>query len=100
MYDVDISPTQISKVTDSVKEQVVEWQNRPLENLYPIIYLDCIAVKVKQDGSIINKSVFLALVINVEGKKELLSLWMAKNEDAKFWLSVLTELKIEVLKIS
>lgn len=93
MYDVDISPTQISKVTDSVKEQVVEWQNRPLENLYPIIYLDCIAVKVKQDGSIINKSVFLALVINVEGKKELLSLWMAKNEDAKFWLSVLTELK-------
>ena len=64
MYDVDISPTLISKVTDSVKEQVVEWQNRPLENLYPIIYLDCIAVKVKQDGRIINKSVFLALAIN------------------------------------
>ena len=93
MYDVDISPTLISKVTDSVKEQVVEWQNRPLENLYPIIYLDCIAVKVKQDGSIINKSVFLALAINVEGKKELLGLWMAENEGAKFWLSVLTELK-------
>ena len=93
MYDVDISPTLISKVTDSVKEQVVEWQNRPLENLYPIIYLDCIAVKVKQDGSIINKSVFLALAINMEGKKELLGLWMAENEGAKFWLSVLTELK-------
>lgn len=74
MYDVDISPTLISKVTDSVKEQVVEWQNRPLENLYPIIFLDCIAVKVKQDGSIINKSVFLALAINMEGKKELLGL--------------------------
>ena len=93
MYDVDISPTLISKVTDSVKEQVVEWQNRPLENLYPIVYLDCIVVKVKQDGSIINKSVFLALAINVEGKKKLLGLWMAENEGAKFWLSVLTELK-------
>lgn len=93
MYDVDVSPTLISKVTDLVKEQVVEWQNRPLENLYPIVYLDCIVVKVKQDGSSINKYVFLALAINVEGKKELLGLWMAENEGAKFWLSVLTELK-------
>jgi len=93
MYDVDVSPTLISKVTDSVKEQVIEWQNRPLDNLYPIVYLDCIVVKVRQDSSIINKSVFLALAINTEGHKELLGLWMAENEGAKFWLSVLTELK-------
>lgn len=93
MYDVDISPTLISKVTDAVKEQVIEWQNRPLDNLYPIVYLDCIVVKIRQDGSIINKSVFLALAINTEGHKELLGLWIAEHEGAKFWLSVLTELK-------
>lgn len=66
MYDVDISPTLISRVTDSVKELVVEWQNRPLDNIYPIVYLDCFVVKVKQDGSIINKSIFLALAINLD----------------------------------
>ncbi|MWP46311.1 hypothetical protein GQ589_02505 [Gilliamella sp. Pas-s27] len=63
---------------------MVEWQNRPLENLYPIVYLDCLVVKVKQDGSIISKSVVLALAINLEGKKELLGLWIAENESAKF----------------
>ena len=93
MYDADVSPTLISKVTDSVKEQVIEWQNRPLDALYPIVYMDCIVVKVRQDGSVINKSVFLALGVNTDGQKELLGLWMAENEGAKFWLSVLTELK-------
>lgn len=63
---------------------MVEWQNRPFENLYLIVYLDCLVVKVKQDGSIINKSVVLALAINLEGKKELLDLWIAENESAKF----------------
>ncbi|AOA58590.1 IS256 family transposase [Acinetobacter larvae] len=98
MYDADVSATLISKVTDSVKEQVVEWQNRPLDGLYPIIYMDCIVVKVRQDGSVINKSVFLALGVNTEGQKELLGLWLAENEGAKFWLSVLTELKNRGLK--
>ncbi|MBA0216174.1 IS256 family transposase [Pectobacterium brasiliense] len=93
MYDADVSPTLISKVTDAVKEQVTEWQNRPLDPLYPIVYLDCIVVKVRQDGSVINKAVFLALGINTEGQKELLGMWLAENEGAKFWLSVLTELK-------
>ncbi len=93
MYDADVSPTLISKVTEAVKEQVQEWQNRPLESLYPIVYLDCIVVKVRHDGRVINKSVFLALAINTEGHKELLGMWMAENERAKFWLSVLTELK-------
>lgn len=93
MYDADVSPTLISKVTDAVKEQVTEWQNRPLDSLYPIVYLDCIVVKVRQNGSVINKAVFLALGINTEGKKELLGMWLAENEGAKFWLNVLTELK-------
>ncbi len=74
-------------------EQVVEWQNRPLDAVYPIVYLDCIVLKVRQDSRVINKSVFLALGINIEGQKELLGMWLAENEGAKFWLNVLTELK-------
>ncbi|MCW6643645.1 IS256 family transposase [Yersinia ruckeri] len=93
MYDADVSPTLISKVTDAVKEQVTEWQNRPLDSLYPIVYLDCIVVKVHHNGSVINKAVFLALGINTEGQKELLGMWLAENEGAKFWLGILTELK-------
>lgn len=93
MYDADVSPTLISKVTDAVKEQVTEWQNRQLDALYPIVYMDCITVKVRQNGSVINKAVFLALGINTEGQKELLGMWLAENEGAKFWLSVLTEMK-------
>lgn len=93
MYDADVSPALISKVTDAVKEQVAEWQNRQLDALYPIVYMDCIVVKVRQNGSVINKAVFLALGINTEGRKELLGMWLAENEGAKFWLNVLTELK-------
>ncbi|EFB4337481.1 TPA: IS256 family transposase [Escherichia coli] len=93
MYDADVSPTLISRVTDAVKEQVMEWQNRPLDTLYPIVYMDCIVVKIRQNGSVINKAVFLALGINTEGQKELLGMWLAENEGAKFWLNVLTELK-------
>lgn len=78
MYDADVSPTLISKVTDAVKEQVTEWQNRQLDALYPIVYMDCIVVKVRQNGSVINKAVFLALGINLEGQKELLGMWLAE----------------------
>ncbi|KML18368.1 transposase, partial [Leclercia adecarboxylata] len=87
MYGADVSPALISKVTDAVKEQVAEWQNRQLDALYPIVYMDCIVVKVRQNGSVINKAVFLALGINTEGRKELLGMWLAENE------GVLTELK-------
>lgn len=93
MYDADVSSTLISKVTDAVKEQVAEWQNRPLDAIYPIVYMDCIVVKVRHNGRVINKAVFLALGINLDGQKELLGMWMAENEGAKFWLNVLTELK-------
>lgn len=74
-------------------EQVTEWQNRPLDVVYPIVNLDCIVLKVQQDSRVINKSLFLALGINIEGQKELLGMWLAENEGAKFWLNVLTELK-------
>ena len=74
-------------------EQVTEWQNRPLDAVYPIVYLDCIVLKVRQDSRVINKSVFLVPGINIEGQKELLGMWLAENEGAKFWLNVLTELK-------
>lgn len=71
MYGADVSPTLISKVTDAVMGRVIEWQNRPLEALYPIVYLDCIVLKVRQDNRVINKSVFLALGVNLEGHKEV-----------------------------
>lgn len=74
MYDADVSPSLIAKVTDAVKKQVMEWQSRPLDSLYPIVYLDCLIVKVRQNNQIINQSVFIALGINTEGHKELLGL--------------------------
>jgi transposase-like protein len=93
MYGADVSATLISKVTDAVIEEVTEWQNRPLEAVYPIIYLDCLVIKVHQDKRVINKSVFIALGITLAGNKELLGLWIAETEGSKFWLSVLTELQ-------
>jgi len=93
MYDAEVSPSLISKVTDAVHDRVVAWQSRPLDEIYPIVYLDCLVVKVRQDGRVINKSIYLALGINMDGEKELLGLWIAETEGAKFWLSVLTELQ-------
>ena len=93
MYGADVSASLISKVTDAVIEQVVEWQSRPLDAVYPIVYLDCIVVKIRQDKHVINKAVYLALGVNMEGHKELLGLWLSENEGAKFWLNVLTELQ-------
>lgn len=92
-YGADISPTLVSRVTNAVIDEVIEWQSRPLDAIYPIVYLDCIVVKVRQDKRVINKSIFLALGINTEGHKELMGMWIAENEGAKFWLSVLTELQ-------
>ncbi|MCK5881045.1 MAG: IS256 family transposase [Sinobacterium sp.] len=93
LYGADASPSLISKVTDAVINQVVEWQARPLDSVYPIVYLDCIVLKIRQDKRVINKAVYLALGVNLEGRKELLGMWISENEGAKFWLNVLTELK-------
>jgi len=93
LYGADASPSLISKVTDSVLEEVVEWQSRELDPIYPIVYLDCIVLKIRQDKQVINKAIYLALGVNMEGHKELLGMWISENEGAKFWLSVLTELQ-------
>lgn len=93
MYGADVSAEIISKVTARVLDQVLEWQSRPLDALYPIVYLDCIVLKIRHNKRVINKSLYLALAINLAGQKELLGLWLAETEGAKFWLSVLTELK-------
>lgn len=98
MYDVDVSHTLISQVTDAIQEEVEIWQNRPLDTVYPIIYLDCIVVKVHQDKRVIKKAIYLALGVNTEGHKELLGLWISENEGAKFWMSVLTELQTRGIK--
>jgi len=93
LYGADVSASLISRITDSVIEQVIEWQSRPLDSVYPIVYLDCIVLKIRQDKRVINKAVYLVLGVNMEGQKELLGMWMSENEGAKFWLNVLTELQ-------
>jgi len=92
MYGTEVSPTLISSVTDAVIDEVKAWQSRPLDALYPIVYLDCIHVKVR-DGSVRVKAVYLAIGINMSGEKEVMGLWIAQTEGAKFWLQVVTELK-------
>ncbi|WP_436395777.1 IS256 family transposase [Acidithiobacillus ferriphilus] len=93
MYGTEISPTLISSVTDAVMEDAKAWQSRPLDVLYPIVYLDCIHVKTRDNSAVRAKAVYLALGINLAGEKELLGLWIAQTEGAKFWLQVVTELK-------
>ena len=93
MYGAEVSPSLISTVTDAVMDEAKAWQGRPLESLYPIVYLDCIHVKTRDSGAVRAKAVYLALGINIAGEKEILGLWIAQTEGAKFWLQVVTELK-------
>ena len=92
-YGVEVSATFISQVTNEVLDEVKQWQQRPLDSVYPVVYLDCLVVRSRDSGAVQNKSVYLALGINTEGEKELLGLWMAQTEGAKFWLSVMNELR-------
>lgn len=92
MYGADVSHNLISRVTEAVIDEVNAWQTRPLDEIYPILYLDCIVIKCHHEKRVINKAVYLALAINCLGQKELLGLWISENEGSKFWLSVLTEL--------
>ena len=92
MYDADISATLVSNVTQAVIAQATEWRNRPLDEVYPIVYLDGIVIKVRQDKQIIKKTMYIALGVNLEGKKECLGLWLSKNESSKFWLGVLNDI--------
>jgi putative transposase len=93
IYGVEVSPTLISQVTDSVLEEVTFWQARPLDAIYPIVYLDALMVKARDSGHVVNKAVYLAVGVRLDGTKEVLGLWIAQTEGAKFWLGVVTELK-------
>lgn len=93
MYQVEVSPQLISNVTDAVIEEVTAWQGRPLDEVYPIVYLDALQVKMRDNGQVQNRAVHVAIAITMEGTKEVLGLWTSANEGAKFWLAVLTELK-------
>jgi putative transposase len=93
LYGVTVSHTVISQVTDAVLDEAKAWQTRPLDSIYPIIWMDGLVVKMHQGKQVINKSIHIVLGVNLRGEKEVLGLWIAENEGAKFWLSVLTELK-------
>lgn len=93
MYNTEISASLISEVTDAVLDEVKIWQSRALDAVYPIIYMDCIHVRVRDNGAVRIKAVYLALGVNLEGQKELLGIWIEQTEGAKFWLQVMTELK-------
>jgi putative transposase len=93
VYAVDVSPDLISKVTSAVMEEVREWQTRPLDPVYPVVLFDALRIKIRDEGMVKNKAVYVALGINVEGIKEVLGLWVEQTEGAKFWMRVMTELK-------
>ena len=93
LYGVEVSPDLISRVTSAVLEEVKVWQGRPLETLYPIVYLDALVIKVRDQGTVSNKSAYLAIGVNMAGNKEVLGLWLEDTEGAKFWFKILTEIK-------
>src|SRR5258707_5998998 len=97
-YKVEVSTDLISTVTDSVLEDVIEWQNRPLEPMYPVVFFDALRVKIRDEGTVKNKAVYLALGIQRDGTKDVLGIWIQQSEGAKFWLGVMNELNHRGLK--
>ena len=93
LYGVDVSPDLISAVTDAVLDEVAAWQGRPLEPVYPLVFFDALRVKIRDEGLVRNKAVYVALGVRADGTKEILGLWLEQNEGAKFWLRVMNELK-------
>ena len=93
LYGIEVSPTLISNVTNKIMPLVKEWQNRPLQSVYAVVFLDAIHFKVKQDGAIVNKAAYMVIGIDLDGNKDVLGMWIGEHESAKFWLSVLNELK-------
>jgi putative transposase len=93
MYGVEVSPTLISSVTEAVMDEVKAWQSRPLEETYAILYLDALRVKIRDGGHVQNKAIYVAIAVNMQGNKEVLGLWAAENEGAKFWLQILTDVR-------
>jgi putative transposase len=98
LYGTEVSPTVISAVTEAVRDEINDWQSRPLDEVYPVIWLDALVVKVRDQGIVRNKAVHVAIGLTLEGRKEVLGLWLESNEGAKFWLRVLTELRNRGIK--
>lgn len=94
MYDFEVSTSTISRITSAITSEVVTWQNRPLDDVYLIVWMDGIMFKVREGSKVINKTIYLAVGLNREGKKEVLGMWLGKNESSSFWMSVLTDLKV------
>ena len=92
LYDFRLPPSTISTITSRVSEDIIAWQNRPLDPLYFIVWMDGIVFKVRDNSKVINKTIYLAVGLNKEGKKEVLGLWLGKNESSSFWMTVLTDL--------
>src|SRR5512134_2710823 len=93
LYGIDVSPDLVSAVTDAILDEIGEWQNRPLEPVYPLVFFDALRVKIRDEGTVRNKAVYVALGVRTDGRKEILGLWIEQTEGAKFWLRVMTELK-------
>src|SRR3984885_11145301 len=93
LYATDVSPDLITRVTDAVLDEVREWQNRPLDPVYPVVFFDALRVKIRDEGLVKNKAVYVALALNPDGEKDVLGLWIEQSEGAKFWLKVINELK-------
>lgn len=98
LYDINISSSTISRITDRVSEDIVAWRNRPLDPLYLIVWMDGIVFKVRENSKVVNKTVYIAIGLKTNGKKEVLGLWLGKNESASFWMSVLTDMKARGLQ--
>lgn len=98
LYGTEVSRELISHITNSVHEDVTAWRHRPIEELYPIVFFDAIRIKIRDSGKVVNKAIYLALGVDIQGHKDLLGMWIAHNEGAKFWLAVLTELKNRGMK--
>jgi transposase-like protein len=94
MYHTEVSPDFISQVTDAVMEEVREWQSRPLEAVYPVVFFDALRVKIREDAVVRSKAVFLALGVRADGSRDILGLWIEQTEGAKFWLKVFNDLKL------
>ncbi|MGG3508532.1 IS256 family transposase [Paenibacillus lautus] len=93
LYGIEVSPTLISNVTNKIVPLIKEWQNRPLQGVYAVVYMDAIHFKVKQDGAIVNKATYMVIGIDLDGNKDVLGMWIGENESSKFWLSVLNDLR-------
>lgn len=97
LYGTEVSPDLISKVTDAVLDEVRDWQNRPLDPVYPVVFFDALRVKIRDEGTVKNKAIYVALGLNPSGEKDVLGLWIEQTEGAKFWLKVMNDLKVRGL---